>query len=317
MNIDDLISVIIPAYNHERYIEETVRSIMAQTYQNIELLVMDDGSTDGTFAKLQGLKPECEKRFGRVVFETRENRGVCTTMNELVAKARGEYLYDMGSDDVAKPRAIETLHAFLSENPDYVLAVGDDELIDSASERIYWGRCRTAVPSERAVYKTFGEVLKCREHNAKGEFGSYVKLLAANHIPNGYLMRADAVRETGGYILDPEDWNMMLQLAKIGKFKFIPEILFSYRQHENNTVRSAAYLSQSRKIRKQQLMAEKEWCFQNGYQKLWKDIWRKNFGLRKCIRNFRKKLFRIRLSKNKKVVQLFGITFYQKGNDDD
>lgn len=48
---NDLISVMIPAYNHEKYVEECIRSIMAQTYQNIELLVIDDGSTDGTFAK--------------------------------------------------------------------------------------------------------------------------------------------------------------------------------------------------------------------------------------------------------------------------
>ena len=67
MNTSDLISVIIPAYNHERYVEECIRSIMAQTYRNIELIVIDDGSTDGTFAKLQELKPECEKRFVRVV----------------------------------------------------------------------------------------------------------------------------------------------------------------------------------------------------------------------------------------------------------
>ena len=54
---NDLISVMIPAYNHEKYVEECIRSIMAQTYQNIELLVIDDGSTDGTFAKMQELKP--------------------------------------------------------------------------------------------------------------------------------------------------------------------------------------------------------------------------------------------------------------------
>lgn len=293
---------------------------MAQTYQNIELLIIDDGSADGTFAKMLELKPECEKRFGRVVFETRENRGVCATMNELVTKARGEWLYDMGSDDVAKPNAIETLHAFLSENPDYVLAVGDDELIDSASERIYWGQNHIPVSFEKSVYKTFGAVLECQKRNERGVFGSYAELLVANHIPNGYLMRADAVRKTGGYTLDPEDWNMMLQLAKIGKFKFIPEILFSYRQHENNTVHSVAYFSKKHERRKKQLLSEKKYCFFYGYQKLWNKLWLKDCSFLRFlfeIKHYRRKFFRVRLSKNKKVVLLFGITFYQKGNDDD
>ena len=57
MSTDDLMSVIFSAYNHERYIEECIRSIMAQTYQNIELLIIDDGSKDSTFKKLLKLKP--------------------------------------------------------------------------------------------------------------------------------------------------------------------------------------------------------------------------------------------------------------------
>ena len=81
MPSDDLISVIISAYNHEKNIEECIRSIMAQTYQNIELLIIDDGSKDGTFVKMRELKPECEKRFVRVVLETQENHGVYYTGN--------------------------------------------------------------------------------------------------------------------------------------------------------------------------------------------------------------------------------------------
>ena len=102
-NTDDLISVIVPAYNHEKYIEECIRSIMAQTYQNIELLVIDDGSKDGTFEILKALKPECEKRFVRVVFETQENQGTRVTLNRLIDLAQGQYLYTIASDDMAKP----------------------------------------------------------------------------------------------------------------------------------------------------------------------------------------------------------------------
>lgn len=70
-----LVSVIIPAYNHEQFIQETIGSIIAQTYENIELIVIDDGSKDSTWNKINELKETCEERFTRVHFETQENEG--------------------------------------------------------------------------------------------------------------------------------------------------------------------------------------------------------------------------------------------------
>ena len=292
MSTDDLISVTIAAYNHERYIEECIRSVMAQTYQNIELLIIDDGSKDGTFAKMLALKPECEKRFARVVMKTQENRGVYYTGNELFAMAEGKYIYTIASDDVAKPQAIETLHAFLSANPDYVLAVGDDEIINGNSERIYWGNNRQVVPESEALYKTFGEDMHINEpDNKHPDFGSYADLLKGNYIPNGYLYSRQAMLDAEpavqGILL--EDWYMHLRLSKLGKYKYIPEILFSYRWHESNTVSSSAFKSKQSEIYRQIYEHEKEYCFAHGYKKLWKRQWCKRFGWRakwKKLRNF-------------------------------
>ena len=75
MSIKPLVSIVIPAYNHEKYIKETIKSLINQTYENLELIVIDDGSTDSTFEKLQELKQECEERFVRVVFQKKENEG--------------------------------------------------------------------------------------------------------------------------------------------------------------------------------------------------------------------------------------------------
>ena len=292
MPADDLISVTIAAYNHEKYVEECIRSLMAQTYRNIELLVIDDGSKDGTFKKLLELKPECEKRFARVVMETQENKGVYYTGNKLFAMAEGKYIYALASDDVAKPQAIETLCAFLAENPDYVLAVGDDEIIDGASERIYWGKDRKVVPENEALYRTFGEDMHLNEpDNRHPDFGRYEDLLKDNYVPNGFLYSRQAMIEAEppvkGILL--EDWYMHLRLSKRGKYKYIPEILFSYRWHESNTVFSVEYRNQVQNIYRQIYEIEKEYCFTHGYEKLWKRLWCKRFGWRakwKELRDF-------------------------------
>lgn len=284
----DLVSVTISAYNHERYIKECIRSIIAQTYENIELLVIDDGSKDRTFEILQSLKPECEKRFVRVVFETHTNRGMPKTSNILIEKARGTYIYGIASDDKAKPYAIERLHDFLSRNPDYVLAVGDNEMIDQDSNRIYWDNERNVVSAENAVCRTVGEDLGI---NDTDKFGRYETLLRANHVPNGYLIRRQAMIDCGKY--DPdillEDWYIHLQLIKIGKLKYIPEVLFSYRWHDSNTIKSEAIEKKRKEIYRQIYLHEKSYCFSNGYKKLWKKMWSKQFGLRamwKKLRDF-------------------------------
>lgn len=292
MPTDDLISVTIPAYNHEKYVEECIRSIMAQTYQNLELLIIDDGSKDGTFVKMRELKPECEKRFVRVVMETQENHGVYYTGNKLFAMANGKYIYTIASDDVAKPDAIEKLHAFLAENPDYVLAVGDDEIINGNSERVYWGKDRKIVQESEALYRTFGEDMHLNEpDNKHPDFGSYADLLKGNYIPNGYLYSRRAMAESEppveGILL--EDWFMHIRLCKKGKYKYIPEILFSYRWHETNTVSNPAFKAKSLEIYRQIYEHEKEYCFTHGYKKQWKRQWCKRFGWRakwKKLRDF-------------------------------
>ncbi len=283
MDTDDLVSVIIPAYNHERYVADCIRSIIAQTYHNIELLVIDDGSTDKTFAKLQDLKQECEERFFRVVMKTRENLGRRATDNELIDLAQGKYLYLIASDDMAKPQAVERLYSFLSENPDYVLAVGDNEIVNADAKRIYWGKHREVVSENQAVFKTFGDELRLNEpDNQHSDFGSYESLLKGNYIPNGYMYSRQAIIDAGKMDTKVflEDWYLHLQLSKRGKYKYIPEILFSYRWHGENTVLSPAFQAKAQDVYRQIYEHEKEYCFAHGYEKLWKRMWSRRFGWR-------------------------------------
>src|SRR5574344_1018426 len=131
MSTNPLVSVVIPAYNHEKYVKEAIYSIINQTYEKIELIIVDDGSKDSTWEKINELKEDCLKRFRNVIFESQENKGSCDTLNHLLDLAKGEYIYLIASDDIAKPNAIEKEVEFLINNADYALCVGDNEIIDS------------------------------------------------------------------------------------------------------------------------------------------------------------------------------------------
>ena len=242
MNTKDfpLVSVLIPAYNHENYIQETIESIINQTYPNIELIILDDGSKDKTWEKITELKPKCENRFVKSLFETKQNEGTCITLNKLLKLSSGEFVYIIASDDLAKPQAIEEEVKFLQDNPDYALAVGDNEYVDSMGKQIF--RTQKAFTSniKNAKYKTVKEFLssKLNIDFLSDDFGSYKTLYKENYIPNGYLIRKNIFETIGNFTKNAplEDFWLMLQISKYKKMKYIDEILFSYRIHNTNTI---------------------------------------------------------------------------------
>lgn len=101
------VSVVIPVYNTEAYVEQTLRSIMAQTLREIELIVIDDGSTDGSPAILRRIAAE----DARITLCTQPNKGLSETRNAGIDRARGEYIYFMDSDDLLEPDALECCYA--------------------------------------------------------------------------------------------------------------------------------------------------------------------------------------------------------------
>ncbi len=237
-----LVSVIISAYNHENYIKETIESVINQTYKKIELLVVDDGSTDQTWQKLLELRSKCESRFLRVVLERHTNVGICQTLNKLIRLARGEYCYFLDSDDVSKKNAIEKEVMHFIENEECVLAVGCNEIINSKSEKVGWDEKRNCVSLERAKYATFDSFLeyKSNVNFSSDEFGSYRTLVLGNYIPNGFLVKTEKLLSIGDFSDEAplEDWYLMLQLSKLGKFGYIPDVLHAYRWHETNTIKN-------------------------------------------------------------------------------
>ena len=306
---EPLVSVIISSYNHENYIKETLKSVIAQTYSRIELLISDDGSKDDTYKVIEAVLKENRKRFEYCYWFKHDNAGLPKSLNQLIDKSTGKYIFVMASDDIVKEHAIQTLVEFLESNPTYVLAVGDDEIIDENSKRIYWDKYMKAVPEEKAIFKTLGESLNTKKLSDENLFGEYSTLLKYNYIPNGYLIRTSVLRAIGKYNEDiiPEDWNLHLQLAKMGNFKFFNEILFSYRWHSCNTVKSKKYLKSTRDNRRKQLTLEKDWCESHErYKRHWNEYWRNEFGFFGTLRYFRKKIIKIHIRKGNLELEIFG-----------
>ena len=250
---DDLISVGIPAYNHEKYIQETIKSIINQTYRNIELIILDDGSTDSTWNKIQEMKVECEKRFTRVYFERQKNMGCSRTNHKLITLAQGKYYMVLASDDLAKPNALEVEHQFLSKNSDFVSCVGDNDLMDSESNYVYMDGDRCIVGENSSMFfsttlahskydldKNFGEDYKNRSDWRKLDAVTYEDLWHGNKIPNMGLYRTDAIKnvDRDNVMWACDDWALHVQLLKMGKYKVLSDILGTYRLHETQQIRN-------------------------------------------------------------------------------
>lgn len=108
--MEPLISVVIPSYNYETYIGAAIRSIMAQTYANIELVIIDDCSRDGSFALISSFAEAAGDRFTNVVVRQNEhNMGAHETINAGIEAAQGEYLAILNADDLYEPNRFSVL----------------------------------------------------------------------------------------------------------------------------------------------------------------------------------------------------------------
>lgn len=206
MSHKPLVSVLMPVYNAERYVAQAVESILSQTFENFEFVILDDGSKD---ASLKILK-EYAAKDRRIHLISRENKGVIRTRNELLAQATGELIAVMDADDAALPDRFTLQVDFLNANPNVVCVGGAHELIDEK------GRFLTQ--------------LLLPEHDNQIQ-----KLALAGHgsICNPCAMiRRTALIEIGGYdetLACAEDLDVWLKLGEVGALANLKDIILKYR----------------------------------------------------------------------------------------
>lgn len=208
------VSCAVPVYNAMPYLPEALESIVNQTYEDFELIVSNDGSTDGSEAVLQ----EFAERDPRVVFLNRsQNRGLIYTREEIIERVQGEYMAIMDADDVSVRERFERQVAFLDEHPDHVLVGSRVLLIDPEGNPM--------CPLQ--IRETHEEIDAWHMSNRSG---------AALANPS-VMVRTSAVRDVGGYHDDcecAEDYDLFLRLAEVGRLATMPDVLLHYRQHMNS-----------------------------------------------------------------------------------
>ena len=125
-----LVSVVIPCYNHENFVQDSIQSVINQTYQNIELIIIDDGSKDGSVEKIKEMIPACQERFIRFEFRHRSNKGLSATLNEALEWCEGIYFSALASDDYYHKDKIFFQAYYLQNNNDKKFCITKSFVVD-------------------------------------------------------------------------------------------------------------------------------------------------------------------------------------------
>lgn len=207
-----LVSIVVPALNAARFIVETLESVLEQTYRNFEVIVVDDGSTDGTAAIVE----EFARCDGRIRLIRQNRSGVATARNRGIFAARGDLIAPLDADDVWRADNLQKKVSALTAAPAEVA------LVYSWSRIIDRKGCPTG---EKVIYEHEGWV--------------YPELIRENFVANGSaaLLRRDCfdrcrydVSFCRKAAQGCEDWDLYLQVAEHYRFAVVPEFLVRYRR---------------------------------------------------------------------------------------
>jgi glycosyltransferase involved in cell wall biosynthesis len=208
------VSVVLPVRNGIRFLPEALESILEQTFGDFELIVMDDGSTDGTMELLDGYR----KRDSRIHVYRREHRGLVASLNEGRALASGRYVAIMHADDVAFAERLERQVRHLDANPPLALLGTGHTQIDSEGLR----RGKTSYPASPE------EVAQ--------------RLASKNCIAHPTVMFRRAMLDRVGSYRAPffpcEDYDLWLRASEVYPLANLPEPLLAYRVHESSVSRT-------------------------------------------------------------------------------
>ena len=204
-----LISVIMPVYNGEKFIHESVESVRGQTYKNWELIIYDDASKDGTLKIIQ----EFSKNDLRVkIIEGKENKGQSVARNTAIAASHGEYLALLDADDIALPSRLEVQNAYMETHTDIAM-LGSWVVVrdERGAETIYQS-------------ETDPDII------AAGMLFNAMVINSSVMIRKSFLERHRISYDESSSFL-AEDYALWVKCAEKSKIKNLPRVLTIYRKH--------------------------------------------------------------------------------------
>lgn len=211
LNKKPLVTIVIPAYNHENFIQAAIRSVIAQTYSKLQLIVINDGSTDKTAQKIREMK----KNY-KFTFIDKKNEGIGKTLNLGLKLAKGEIFYYLASDDQLLPATLEKIVAAFQVNS---IKVG-----------LIYGKYTTSLN-----FKNSAPV----KNNSINEGLIWQNILknSVNILGPVCFFRTSALRQVGGFsdLLPLEDFYVLLKITYRYQACYLPEVLVFYRLHSSNT----------------------------------------------------------------------------------
>jgi glycosyltransferase involved in cell wall biosynthesis len=250
-----LVSVVIPTYNRAGTLAATLDSVLAQTYPRVEIIVCDDGSTDGTASVLAGYGPA-------VRFKRKTNGGVASARNAGIAEARGELIALMDSDDLCSIDRIALQAACFSQFPDIVLCSSDfsalvDGRMTSASHiAAYYGKVRSTPGGVNGLYSQRSVLERPAHRQADSALADRVEVLTGRvyesmiwgnivHPPT-VMVRRDVFDKIGYFdesipIATEYDW--LIRASRLGPFAYLDRPLLNYR-YSRDQISGSAYSDQ-------------------------------------------------------------------------
>jgi alpha-1,3-rhamnosyltransferase len=227
LNNKPLVTVGMPAYNHGNYIKEAIISTIEQTYDNIEFIIINDGSKDNTDKVIRSLENKCKSRFINFMYINQENRGISYTLNKILNMAKGEYITFISSDDTHKKERVEEKVKFFLTHPSYDICYSGYNQVDNQ------GNILRVINVQNSFEPDFEDILFRKTDT------SYIE----------YMARTDVLKEIGGFIdgIKIEDVELALRVKYHNKkVIYLNKSLYNYRQHENNTVKRLQYMKDGR-----------------------------------------------------------------------
>lgn len=221
-----LVSVAVITYNQKRFLRECIESILEQDYPNTEIVVADDGSTDGTQDMLREYGQKHPDKF--VLKLAEENQGITANSNAAHFACRGKYIAWMGGDDLMLPGKISKQVDYMEANPDCSICYHDLEVFDS--------------DSDKTIY--------IQSHKIKPMQGD-VRILIKHGVFNGAcstMVRAEKTPVDGYNVLLPvaSDWCYWVDsLANGGSINYLNEMLGRYRRHSGNVTNKTSSIGQN------------------------------------------------------------------------